>query len=88
MLMGAGLPGLAMILFNRLIKGLLLQMKNDPIYANNDDLHHKALDAYQRKNDKGKDTQKDSLNIISGAMVAVHLEDGWLWTHGVIVKPN
>ena len=54
--MGAGLPCLGMILFNRPIRGLLPQMRRDPINVDNDDLHCKELEACQRKNLKSKDT--------------------------------
>ena len=33
-------------------------MTRDPINVDNGDLHHEALEAYQMKNDKGKETQK------------------------------
>ena len=57
--------------FNRLIRDLLPHVIKDPININNDNLHHKALEAYQRKNDKGKDTQKDHPIFITGATVVV-----------------
>ena len=38
------------------IRGLLPQMNCDPINVDNDYLHHEALEACQRKNNKGKDT--------------------------------
>ena len=44
----------AMILFNRPIRGLFLQMARDPINVDNVDLHHQALETQQRKNDKSK----------------------------------
>ena len=46
------------MLFNRMIRGLLPQMSSDPINADKDDLHYKVLEVHQRKNDKGKDTKK------------------------------
>ena len=62
-------------------------MNRDPINRDIDDFHCKALEAQQRKN-KGKDTQKDSPIFITTAIVAVQWEDGGLWMHGVIGKPN
>ena len=63
-------------------------MSRDLINVNDNNLHHKALEAHQRKNDKGKDTQKDPAIFITGTTVAVPLVDGGLWTYGVIVKLN
>ena len=40
---GAGLPSLAMLLFNRPIRGLLPQMNRQPININNDDAQYEAL---------------------------------------------
>ena len=56
---GAGHLTLAMMLFNRLIRGLLLQMNRDPINVDSDGLHCEALEAHERKDDKDKDTQMD-----------------------------
>ena len=88
MLIGAGLLSLAVMLFNRLIRGLLPQMSRDPINVDNDDLHHEALKDCQRKNYKGKDTQKDLRIFIKGATVAVQQEDRGPWTHGMIANPK
>ena len=49
MLTVAGLPGLAMMLFNRPIRGLLLQMNRDPLNLDNDHLHDEALDMPKEK---------------------------------------
>ena len=54
----------------------------------NYDLDHKAFEANERKNDKGKNTEKDPTIFITGATVAVQWEDGGLWTHGMIVGPH
>ena len=51
-------------------KGPVNQMSRNPINVDNDDLHCEALEAHQRKNDKGKDAQKDPISI-AGATVAV-----------------
>ena len=83
-----GLPSLAMMLFNRVIRGLFPKMNRDLINVNNDDLPHEALEAHQGKYYKGKDTQKDSPNFISVATVAVWQEDRGPQTHDVIDKPN
>ena len=53
------LPQMTMMLLKRLIRGLLPQMTRDPINVDNDDLHHELLGTCQRRNDKGKDTEKD-----------------------------
>ena len=68
---GAGGLSPVMMLFNRLMRGLLSQMNRDPINVYNDGLHYKTLQGSQKKNDKGKDTQKGSPIFISGATVAV-----------------
>ena len=52
---GAGMS-LTMILLNKLIRGMVPEMNRDSSNVNNADLHHKALETYQRKSDKGKDT--------------------------------
>ena len=73
--MGAGLLSLATILFNRLIRGFLPPVSRDSINVDKDDLHYETLEAFQRKNDEGIDTQKYLLSI-TGATVAVWQEDG------------
>ena len=87
-LIGAGLPSPATMLFNRLIESLSPEMNRDPINVNNDNLYCEALETCLRKNDAVKDTQKDPPIFITGATVAVQWDDGGLWTYGVIVKPN
>ena len=62
---------LAMMLLNRLIRGLLPQMNRNLIDINNHNMHYEALEACQRKYVKGKDTQKDPSVFIAGATVAV-----------------
>ena len=76
------------MLSNRLIRGPVPQMTRDPINVDNDDLHHKAIQASQRKNDKGKDTQKDPPIFIPGIIVAIQQEDRGLWKHYMIIEPN
>ena len=68
---GEGLLNPTMILFSGLIKDLLPQVNRDSINVNNDDTYFEALEAQQRKNDKGKDTQKVSPIFITGATLAV-----------------
>ena len=85
---GAGLLSLAIMLFNRLIRGLLPQMRRDSINVDNDDLHHEALEAGQRKNDKGKDTKKYPIVCLTRPMVAVQQQGRGLWPHAVIVETN
>ena len=46
------------MLFNRLIRGLLPQMNEDSINVDNDDLHHEALEAHQRKDIRAKILEK------------------------------
>ena len=48
-----------------------VQMKREPINVNNNDIHEEALEAHQRKYNKGKDNQKDPSVFIAGATVAV-----------------
>ena len=64
------------MLFNRLIRALWPQMNTHPININHDGIHYEALEAHQRKYDKGNDTQKDLIVFIVGATVAVQQEDG------------
>ena len=73
---GTGLPSLTMMLFNRLIGGLLPQMGSDPLNVEKDDIHHEALEVCQRKKDKGTDTQKDPPIFITGATIIVWQENG------------
>ena len=56
--------------------GLLPQMNGDSIDVNNSDLHYEALEAQQRKNDKGKDMQKDPPVFDGGDTIVVQQEDG------------
>ena len=65
---------------------MLPQINRNPIYVNNDDICKEALEACQRKNDKGN--QKDPPIFNTGATVAVQQEDWLPWTHGMIVEPN
>ena len=51
-------------------------MNTDFINVNNDNMNYEALKAYQRKCDKGKDTQKDLSVFIAEAAVAIQQEDG------------
>ena len=53
-------------------------MNRDPINVNNNDLQCEALETQQKKNDKGKDTQKDPPIFISGTAVAIQWEVGGL----------
>ena len=69
--MGLGLLSPATLVFDRLIRSLLPQMNIDPNNIKNDNMHYEALEAWQRKYDKGKDTQKDPSVSIAGATVAV-----------------
>ena len=85
---GAGNLSLAMILFNRLIRGQLPQMKRHSINVYSGDLYHEVLEVCQRQNDKGKATPTNSPIFIKEATVTVQPEDQGLWTHGVIIKPN
>ena len=82
---GVWLLILAMMLINRLIRDLLPQMKKDPIIADNDDLCHKALEAFQRKKMMRAKILKKSY-YFTGAKVVVQLEDGRLWIQGLIVE--
>ena len=69
-------------------KGSVGAMNRDPINLDNDDLHHEVLETCHGKNDKGKGSQKDAPNFITGAIVTVPWEDRKLWTYDMIVKPN
>ena len=70
-LIGTGLLSPETMLFNRPIRGLLPEMNRDPINVNNNDVHYEALEAHQRKNSKGKNTQKHPSVSVAGATVAV-----------------
>ena len=73
---------------NRPVRGLSPQMNRDPVYVDHDDVYCEALEAHQRKIDKGSNTQKDPPAFITGATEAVQWEDGRPWIHGVIVQSN
>ena len=68
MLIGADLLSPATMLFNKPTRHLSTQINTDPINIDNDDLHHEALGACQRKRKKGKDTQKDPSIFIRGVV--------------------
>ena len=73
---GAGFLSQAMMLFNRLIWGLLPQMSRNPNNVDNDGLHYEATEKHHIKNDKDKDTQNYPSSFITEATVAVQQEDG------------
>ena len=60
-----------MMLLNSQIRSLLPQMNRDSININNDNLNCEALEAYQKKNVKSKDTPIHPPVFITGATVAV-----------------
>ena len=60
---GAGLPSPTTLLFNRPIRGLLLQMNRVPIKINNDNPQYEAPQACQDKYVKKSDTYKESLSL-------------------------
>ena len=88
MLMCAGLPSPAMMLFNRPIRALLLQICRGLINVNNNDDYHKALKSRQEEYTKNNDTCKDSTLFSSRSTVAVQLEDGVPWMCGIIIECN
>ena len=49
--LGQGLPNPATLLFNHLVRGIMLVMDMQPINVNNNDEHHKRLMHMQGKND-------------------------------------
>ena len=56
---GTGLPSLTMMLFNRPIRAVLLQMGRKPIIINYDDEYYEALKSRQETYTKNNDTWKD-----------------------------
>ena len=60
-LIGAGLLSLPVMLFNRPIRGLLPQLSRDTINVGKDDILKKALETQQKKNEKGRDAQKEPI---------------------------
>ena len=84
MLIEAGFQSLTMILFNMLIRGMLLQMNTYPINVDNDDVHHQALGICKRKSDKVKDAKKVLLLLLQGLQKQ---SNGKMGDH-VIVKPK
>ena len=82
----ARLPSPATMLFNRLIRTLLLQIGKEPINVNKDDKYCKALisknNAYTKKND----THKDSTIISPGSTAAVQMEDRIPWHMAWLLK--
>ena len=59
-----------MMLFNKLLRGLLLQMNTYPINLSNNDTNYDPLEAHQRKYDKGNETEKDPSVFIAEGMEA------------------
>ena len=67
--LGHGLPSPAMMLFNYPIRDIMPAVINRlPIGIDNDDEHHKATIKRQAKNDKDKDTSKNSVTLPIGLL--------------------
>ena len=66
-----GLPGPAMLLFNCLVRGIMLVMDRQPISIDNDDEYHMNLMDIQGKNDQDNDTSKIFMSIPIGPTVVV-----------------
>ena len=54
------------------------------ISPNNNDEHYEALVERQTKKDKNHDNPRKYNFIPMGSTVAVQLEDGGPWTHGIV----
>ena len=81
-LVGACLPSPAMMLFNRTIRALLLQIGRQQTNTNNDYEFYEALQSRQEAYIKNNDTCND------GSIVGVQMEDGGPWTHSMISEGN
>ena len=67
--LGPGLPGLAILLFNHPIRGIL-PISRLPFNSNNGDEHYEALVKRQTKNDKNCDSfRNDSSFLLSSSVV-------------------
>ena len=85
-LVSTGLPSSAIMLFNKPIRTLLPHMGRELINVNNDDDDYEALKSRQEACTKNNDTHKDSTLFSSGSTVAVQIEDGGSWLHGVMIE--
>ena len=79
------LPSLAELLFNRLMRGILLRFNRQPIMYDNDESNLSVLIERQAYSNEDKDTGKNITLPPIGTTVTVHWEDGGPWTHGTIV---
>ena len=84
MLVSTGLPGPTTMLFNRLIRALLLKIGREPMNVNKYDEYYEALKSRQEAFSKGNDIHKDSILFSSGSTVVVQMENRGPWTHGII----
>ena len=82
--LGADLPSPAMLLFNHPIRGIIPIINRLPFNSNNNYDHCKALVKRQTKNDKYHGTARNYASFALRSTVAVHLEDGRLWTHSTV----
>ena len=78
---GPWLPSPSMLLFNRLIKGLLPQMNRKPIIINYDDVQYEVLKACHDIYVKNNEAHKDSLSFPIASTVPMQHVMAGSWTH-------
>ena len=76
---------LAMLLFNRQSRGLLLRLSRPPILCDNDGNNHTALANRQSQSNKEADTHVNIYFLPMGSTVVVQQEDGGPLMHGTII---
>ena len=81
--LGQELPSLAMLMYNRLVHGIMPILDHKPLVEDCDDECHAKLTEGQQKNNN--DTSATFPCIPIGSAVAVQQEDGGPWTHGTVV---
>ena len=79
-----GLPSSAILLFNRPIRGLLLQMNRKPINIYKDDAENGVFKSHQMRYSKDNDICTESLSFDIGSTVAMECKDDRPWMYGVI----
>ena len=72
------------MLFNCLIRGIMIIINGSPVGIDNDQEYYKAIIKKANKDDKSKGTPKMYVSIPIGFTVVVQQEDGGPWTHGMI----
>ena len=70
-LLGQELPGPVTMLFNHLIRGILLVINRPPVGIDNEHEHYEVIVKRQMKDDKGRDTIKMYVSMPIWSTVAL-----------------